>query len=62
MLVADKHTHSAGGSDEAGAGGCPFRETVPGSRRGREFMLAYDSWVEFTASPETTPACAGRKE
>ena len=64
MSATDNHTYSAGspGYDEAGAGGCPFREMVPGSRRGRDFMLAYKSWVEFTAGPEATPACAGKTE
>jgi len=28
-----------------------FRQVAPGSRRRRDFMRAYQSWVQFTASP-----------
>lgn len=39
------------GHGETMANSVAFRQVAPGSRRRRDFVRAYQSWVQFTASP-----------
>lgn len=46
----------------ADTGRYAFRDIAAGSRRGQNFVLAYNSWAEFTASPAGAHTCAGKSE